>query len=122
MGDFRPGSPPAIALGPRSHWERLSDFKLFDSHLHIINKKFPLIENNGYTPDSFLCADYLQRMKSYQLIGGTVVSGSFQGFDQNYLIDALKTLGSGFVGIFLFIPLTISPFGSYMGNLQSSAL
>ena len=26
------------------------------------------------------------------------------------------------MGIFLFIPLTISPSGSYIGNLQSSAL
>ena len=85
----------------------LNDFKLFDSHLHIINKKFPLIANNGYTPDLFLCADYLQRMKSYQLIGGAVVSGSFQGFDQTYLIDALKTLGSDFVGI-TQIPESIS--------------
>ena len=30
--------------------------------------------------------------------------------------------GSAFVGIFLFIPLTILPSGSYIGNLQSSAL
>lgn len=78
---------------------KLADFKLFDSHFHIINKKFPLIENNGYIPESFLCNDYLHRMKSYQLIGGAVVSGSFQAFDQSYLIDALRSLGPTFVGI-----------------------
>lgn len=74
-------------------------FKLFDAHMHIIDKRFPLIENQGYLPDAFSCEDYLQRTKSYDLAGGVVVSGSFQGFDQTYLIDALNRLGSNFVGV-----------------------
>lgn len=77
----------------------LYQFKLFDSHFHIINSNFPLISNQHYLPESFLCADYLQRMKSYNVIGGAIVSGSFQGFDQTYLIDALKYLGGNFVGV-----------------------
>lgn len=32
-------------------------------------------------------------------MGGAVVSGSFQGYDQSYLIDALQTLGENFVGV-----------------------
>ncbi|RLB69126.1 MAG: 2-pyrone-4,6-dicarboxylate hydrolase, partial [Deltaproteobacteria bacterium] len=28
-------------------------FKIFDSHFHIINKSYPLIENQGYLPDNF---------------------------------------------------------------------
>lgn len=75
------------------------DFKLFDSHLHIIDSRFPLIPNIGYLPVEFTCEDYLDRMKGYRLAGGAVVSGSFQAFDQTYLIDALKKLGPTFVGV-----------------------
>ena len=32
-------------------------------------------------------------------MGGAVVSGSFQGFDQSYLLDALDQLGPSFVGV-----------------------
>ena len=75
------------------------DFKLFDSHLHIIDSRFPLVPNNGYLPGEFTCGDYLDRMKGYDLSGGAVVSGSFQAFDQTYLVDALKRLGPSFVGV-----------------------
>lgn len=74
-------------------------FKLFDTHLHIIDSRFPLVPNNGYLPDEFTCEDYLDRMKGYRLAGGAVVSGSFQAFDQAYLLDALKKLGPKFVGV-----------------------
>jgi predicted TIM-barrel fold metal-dependent hydrolase len=80
---------------------------LFDSHLHIIDPRFPLIENNGYLPPAFTCDDYRRRMASYRLAGGAVVSGSFQGFDQTYLIAALQELGPRFVGV-TQIPLSIS--------------
>lgn len=76
-----------------------SDFKLFDAHFHIIDPRFPLIANNGYLPDAYTCNDYLERMSGYNLIGGAVVSGSFQGFDQNYLMDALEKLGPTFCGV-----------------------
>jgi predicted TIM-barrel fold metal-dependent hydrolase len=72
---------------------------LFDAHLHIIDPRFPLIPNQGYTPDIFTCSDYLQRLASYTLAGGAIVSGSFQGLDQTYLLAALETLGSTFVGV-----------------------
>lgn len=74
-------------------------FKLFDSHLHIIDKAYPLQANQGYTPDWFSTADYLSKMRRYQLCGGAIVSGSFQGFDQSYLLSALKSLGESFVGV-----------------------
>jgi predicted TIM-barrel fold metal-dependent hydrolase len=86
---------------------KLNDLPLFDSHLHIIDPRYPLIENNGYLPPTFTCDDYRHRMASYRLVGGAVVSGSFQGFDQTYLIEALKDLGPGFVGV-TQIPLSIS--------------
>jgi predicted TIM-barrel fold metal-dependent hydrolase len=85
----------------------LKEYKLFDTHLHIIDSRFPLVPNNGYLPDEFTCGDYLERMKGYGLVGGAVVSGSFQAFDQTYLVDALKRLGPTFVGV-TQLPATVS--------------
>ncbi|MFZ5503909.1 MAG: amidohydrolase family protein [Pseudomonadota bacterium] len=72
---------------------------LFDAHLHIIAPGFPLIPNEGYTPDYFTVDDYLARARPLGITGGAVVSGSFQGFDQTYLLDALARLGPSFVGV-----------------------
>lgn len=82
-------------------------FELFDAHLHIIDPRFPLFPNNGYTPEAFTCADYLERMRNYRSVGGAIVSGSFQAFDQSYLLAALETLGPGFVGV-TQLPATVS--------------
>jgi predicted TIM-barrel fold metal-dependent hydrolase len=73
--------------------------RLFDSHLHIIDPAFPLVENQGFLPKPFRCADYRASVGRLPIIGGAVVSGSFQAFDQSYLIAALRTLGPGFVGV-----------------------
>ncbi len=77
----------------------LEEFQFFDSHLHIIDPLFPLVPNNGYVPEPFTHEDYLARMSKYNLVGGAVVSGSFLGFDQGYLVSALKALGPSFVGV-----------------------
>ena len=73
--------------------------QLFDAHLHIINKAFSIKANAGFIPEAFTVEQYLHQMKGYDLTGGAIVSGSFQGFDQNYLIAALKLLGPTFVGV-----------------------
>lgn len=73
--------------------------KFFDSHLHIIDPAFPLVANNGFLPEAFRVADYRRRLSGHELVGGAVVSGSFQAFDQSYLIAALKRLGAGYVGV-----------------------
>ncbi|WP_152453946.1 amidohydrolase family protein [Microbulbifer sp. THAF38] len=73
--------------------------KIFDSHFHIISPGFPLYPNDGFTPDFFTTSDYLSRLKDYELIGGAVVSGSFQKQDNTYLRDALAKLGKNFVGV-----------------------
>lgn len=75
------------------------DMRVFDAHLHIIEPGFPLVENNGFLPSHYSCADYLQRMQGTNLVGGTVVSGSFQGCDQRYLRHALSVLGPRYVGV-----------------------
>ncbi|MEX2573888.1 MAG: amidohydrolase family protein [Balneolaceae bacterium] len=77
----------------------ITETRIFDAHLHIIDKRYPLIFNEGFIPDEFTCEDYLERTKRYNLCGGAVVSGSFQGTDQRFLINALRKLGPGFVGI-----------------------
>ncbi|HHY66124.1 MAG TPA: amidohydrolase family protein [Alicyclobacillus sp.] len=79
----------------------------FDSHLHIIDPRFPLIENQGFVPEPFTCEDYTRRISNFHVIGGAVVSGSFQGFDQTYLVDALQKLGSTYVGV-TQLPHTVS--------------
>ncbi|MBV1909400.1 MAG: amidohydrolase family protein [Kangiellaceae bacterium] len=84
-----------------------SPVKLFDSHFHIIDNRYPLIRNNGYLPEPYLDQDYLNETADYQLIGGAVVSGSFQGFDQAYLTQALAGLGDGFVGV-TQLPATVT--------------
>ncbi|MBJ6799629.1 amidohydrolase family protein [Geomonas propionica] len=75
------------------------DLPVFDSHFHIIDRRFPLVENEGYLPDDFTCHDYLRRTADMNLAGGAIVSGSFQALDQSYLEDALTTLGPRFVGV-----------------------
>jgi predicted TIM-barrel fold metal-dependent hydrolase len=80
---------------------------VFDCHFHIIDQRFPLVPNNGYLPGDYSCADYLERMRGYKLVGGAIVSGSFQAFDQSYLLNALHTLGPSFVGV-TQLPSTVS--------------
>lgn len=72
---------------------------IFDAHLHIIDPRFPLLENQGFLPNPFTCQDYLNNVQDLHSKGGAIVSGSFQGFDQSYLIDSLQKLGANFVGV-----------------------
>ena len=72
---------------------------VFDAHLHIIDPRFPLIENDGFLPEPFTIADYRKRVRGYGITGGAVVSGSFQGTDQSFLVAALAELGEGWVGV-----------------------
>ena len=79
---------------------------VFDSHLHIIDPRFPLAANQGYIPDPFTVDDY---RAAFDAAGGAVVAGSFQcegsdpkceGSDpQRWLVDALERLGPTFVGV-----------------------
>ena len=78
---------------------QLNDYPVFDSHFHIIDQRFPLIANQGYLPEAFQVEDYRMRTEDYNIVGGAVVSGSFQAYDQNYLVAALEHLGPRFVGV-----------------------
>ncbi len=85
----------------------IEKFPLFDAHFHIIDDHFPLVPNQGYLPEPFTVEAYSRRMQDYNVCGGAVVSGSFQAFDQTYLVEALKKLGPGFVGV-TQVPVSVS--------------
>jgi predicted TIM-barrel fold metal-dependent hydrolase len=72
---------------------------MIDAHLHVVDPRFPLVPNQGYVPPAFTVADYLNRVRPLGVVGGAVVSGSFQGHDQDHLLAALAELGPGFVGV-----------------------
>ena len=72
---------------------------IFDAHFHVIDPRFPLVPNQGFLPEPFTVSDYRERVADLDVTGGAVVSGSFQAFDQTYLVDALQQLGPGFVGV-----------------------
>lgn len=77
----------------------MRDHGIFDAHLHVIDPQFPLVANGGYTPEPFTARDYMERSGPLGVVGGAVVSGSFQAFDTSYLLDALRVLGPSFVGV-----------------------
>jgi len=86
---------------------RFRNQQIFDAHFHIIDPRFSLVPNRGYLPDRYTINDYRERTKEYDIRGGAIVSGSFQAFDQDYLVDALSRLGPGFVGV-TQLPATVS--------------
>ena len=73
--------------------------RLFDSHCHIIDHRFPLVANQGYLPPPFPADAYLAEARPLGVVAGAIVSGSFQANDQSYLADALARLGPGWVGV-----------------------
>lgn len=98
---------PAASATPSDGAQAQEAKPVFDSHLHIIDPRFPLVENQGYIPPPFTLADYLASARPLGIAGGAVVSGSFHGFDQSYLLAALAALGSGWVGV-TQVPATIA--------------
>lgn len=81
--------------------------RIFDAHFHIIDYQFPIIESHGYMPPSYDVAAYSEETKDLSVQSGAIVSGSFQGFDQTYLLDSLKQLGPAFCGV-TQLPYTVS--------------
>ena len=73
--------------------------KLFDSHCHIIDLRFPIVVNQGFSPEPFPLEDYLAESRPLGVVAGAIVSGSFQANDQTYLEDCLPRLGSGWAGV-----------------------
>jgi len=86
-------------------------YPLFDCHFHIIDDSFPLVSNQGYLPPTFSVRDYVDASKQFRVTkvnGGVVVSGSFQLYDQTYLIDALQKLNNSSMGEFVGVTQILS--------------
>jgi predicted TIM-barrel fold metal-dependent hydrolase len=80
---------------------------VFDTHFHIIDPRFPVMENQGFLPPVFTVADYRARVAGLHIGGGTVIAGSFQGTQTQYMYDALEKLGPAFVGV-IQVPATVT--------------
>ena len=80
---------------------------VFDTHFHIIDPRFPIMENQGFVPPTFTVDDYRARTAGLGIAGGTVIAGSFQGTQTEYMYDALEKLGPTFVGV-IQIPATVT--------------
>ena len=72
---------------------------IFDGHFHLIDPAYPLYENQGHTPASYRLDDYIRQSHQLGFHGGALVASSFQGFDQTFMLDALRKLGSNYVGV-----------------------
>lgn len=72
---------------------------VFDTHFHVIDPRFPVMENQGFLPPTFTVEDYRARTAGLNIKAGTVVAGSFQGVQTDYMYDALAKLGPTFVGV-----------------------
>jgi predicted TIM-barrel fold metal-dependent hydrolase len=72
---------------------------VFDSHCHIIDTRYPIIANQGYTPPHFPLDEYQRMTKPLDVTAGAIVSGSFHGNDQTYLRALLPRLGPRWVGV-----------------------
>ena len=81
--------------------------KIFDAHFHIIDKNFPLIKLNNYLPPEFTVDDYLEKARNLEIGAGALIAGSFQGFEKEYMVSALRLLGENFAGI-IQIPISAS--------------
>lgn len=81
--------------------------KVFDTHFHIIDPRFPVMENQGFLPPVFTVDDYRARTEGLGIQAGTVIAGSFQGVQTQYMYDALEKLGPAFVGV-IQLPATVS--------------
>lgn len=80
---------------------------VFDTHFHIIDPRFPVMENQGFLPPNFTVEDYRARTAGLGIRGGTVIAGSFQGTQTRYMYDALEKLGPTFTGV-IQIPATVT--------------
>jgi predicted TIM-barrel fold metal-dependent hydrolase len=78
---------------------------VFDSHFHVIDPRFPVMENQGFLPPAFTVEYYRTRTAGLNIRGGTVIAGSFQGTQTEYMYDALEKLGPTFAGV-IQIPAT----------------
>lgn len=81
---------------------------VLDAHFHVVDPRHPLVPNAGYLPPPFTVADYRARVADLGVVGGAVVAGSFQAFDQGWITAALSALGPGYAGV-TNLPADVAP-------------
>ncbi|SKA18440.1 Predicted metal-dependent hydrolase, TIM-barrel fold [Marinactinospora thermotolerans DSM 45154] len=80
---------------------------MFDAHLHIIDPKSPPWPGDDEDPPRpFTVADYRSRVAALGVVGGAVVAGSSHPRARAGLVNALRELGGGFVGVAMLEPDT----------------
>lgn len=79
----------------------------FDAHCHIFNPRYALKVCNRPLPGPFTVADYQANVAPLGFTGGAVISSTAQGFHQGHLLDALRWLGAGYVGV-TRLPATVA--------------
>ncbi|MCO8165040.1 amidohydrolase family protein [Pseudomonas sp. 21LCFQ010] len=79
----------------------------FDAHCHIFNPRYSLKVCNRPVPGPFTVADYQASVAPLGFTGGAVISSTAQGFHQGHLLDALRWLGPGYVGV-TRLPATVA--------------
>jgi len=62
--------------------------RIFDAHFHIIDFNFPIIENQGYLPPSYVVEDYQNETANLNVLGGAIVSE--KAADKILYTNALK--------------------------------
>jgi len=49
----------------------LSQVPIFDAHFHVIDPRFPLVPQPGFSlPEAFTVTDYLERVAGLEVVGG----------------------------------------------------
>src|SRR5699024_3423201 len=81
--------------------------KVFDSHFHIVDFDSQIVEDQRYTPPSYVTSDYQSESTNLDVQGGAIESGSFQGFHHGYLLKALKQMGPTDWGV-TQLPFTVT--------------
>lgn len=76
-----------------------------DAHCHIFNPRFRLKTHLESPPEPFTIQDYRDCVVPLGFSGGVVVSSAMQGFQQGHLLDSLRWLGPGFVGVTQVSPM-----------------
>ena len=84
-----PGAKPRVAA-PAGAW---------DTHVHIIDPRFPLVAAPVYQPPLATVADYQSVQRRLGLGRVLVVQSSTHGTDHSCLLDALSQLGPGARGV-----------------------
>lgn len=84
LSTVRPGTPSIWDQMPKDAW---------DSHMHVIDDRFPLAADAVYTPSTHTLSDAVAFESSVGIRNIVLVQPSIYGHDNSCLLDALKRLG-----------------------------